>query len=93
MITIEEYNKLPVDCIIRSGLISNSPTGCFMTRDENISLLKFVVVKRIEGWIIYFGLVDWDYEQIARNGDESISLNIIDKVFPCIPEIRELYIH
>ena len=91
LMTIEEYNKLPQD-IIRSGIISNSPTGVFMTRDENLPLLRYVVVKRIEGWVMYLGKLYQSATEIAIHGDKSNTDEYIRRCFPCTDEIFKLYI-
>ena len=91
LITIEEYNKLPKD-IIRRGLISNSSTGVFMTHNDNIPLLRFVVVKRIEGWTLYFGRKIQSYFDISLNGDKSFTELYIRRAFPCTDELYKLYI-
>ena len=91
LITIEEYNKLPKD-IIRHGLISNSSTGVFMSRDENIPLLRFVVVKRIEGWTVYLGRMSQTVTEIYFHGDKSSTEEYIRRCFPCTDEVFKLYI-
>ena len=91
LITIEEYNKLPED-IIRHGLISNSSTGVFMSRDENIPLFRFVVVKRIEGWTVYLGRMSQTVTEIYFHGDKSSTEEYIRRCLPCTDEVFKLYI-
>lgn len=91
LMNIEEYNKLPKG-IIREGVISNSPTGCFMTRDEDLPLLRFVVNKRIDGWTVYFGKETQDYIDILSFGDKSNTKEYIRRAFPCTDEVFKLYV-
>lgn len=93
--TLEEYNKYPTqNLIIRSGLITNSPTGCFMTRDEHLPFLRFVVVTRVEGgWTVYFGRPKESIEDIRSHGDKSNTDIYIRRAFPCTDEVFKLYTH
>ena len=91
VMTIEEYNKLPKG-VIRIGLISNSPTGCFMTRDENIPILRFVVYKQVEGWVVYFGKSMDSITMLLDYGDTSNTEKYIRRAFPCSDEVYKLYV-
>lgn len=93
LMTLEEYRKYPTDnLIIRSGLITNSPTGCFMTRDEKLPFLRFVVVTRIEGmWTVYFGKPEQSMDDIHSHGDKSSNDLYIRRAFPCTDEVFKLY--
>ncbi len=89
--TLEEYDKLPSG-IIATGIISNSPTGCFMTRDGNIPFLYYVVVKDPFGWCVFFGRQDQNVNEIAIAGDISTEETHIRRAFPCTDELYKLYI-
>ena len=92
LMTIEEYNKYPVGLIIRSGLISNSQTGVFMSTDKNIPLLKFVVIKRLNSWTMYLGKEHQSVTDIYLHGDKSNTEEYIRRCFPCTDEVFKLYI-
>ena len=93
--TIEEYDKLPVG-IIRDGIISNSPTGVFMTNDETIPLLRYVVIKEKTGWRVYVGKASKNAYTIRVHGD-GLVLDIlaneeyIKRCFPCNDGVFKLY--
>jgi hypothetical protein len=91
LMTIEEFNKYPIGLIIRSGLISNSPTGVFMTNDDKLPLLRYVIIKRVEGWVMYLGRVNQTIFEIAHNGDKSNTEEYIRRCFPCTDEVFKLY--
>lgn len=86
---LEEYEKLPMG-VISTGLISNSPTGYF-ANTEGSSILRFVVIKRIEGWVVYFGEISRDIEWIKNHGDKSSTEEYIRNAFPCSDELFKLY--
>lgn len=87
----EEFDKLPVG-VIRTGIISNTTTGAFMTRDESLPLLKFVVVKRIEGrWTAYLGKMEQSYLEIENYGDKSRNPLYQRRMFPCVEEVFKMY--
>ena len=90
LMTLEEFEKYPIG-IIRSGIISNSPTGHFATRDDNLLLLRFVVKKRIEGWTVYFDTVNKAEWQILRVGNRAIDELAHRRAFPCTDEVYKLY--
>ena len=90
LISLEEYSKLPQKRI-RTGLISNSPSGCFLTRDQNLPMLKYVVVKRTKGWIVYLGRPKQSAWDIELNGDRSTTEEYIRRCFPCTDEVFKLY--
>ena len=88
-----EYNKYPSDdTVIRSGLISNSPTGCFISSNKDILLLKFVVVKYLEGWKVYFDKPIRSDDYIRVNGNEVYTENFIRNAFPCDEDVFKLYV-
>lgn len=91
LITLEEYEKLPQKRI-RTGIISNSPSGCFLTRNKRLSLLKYVVVKRIEGWVVYFGTASQSAWDIELNGDKAHTEDYIRRCLPCTDEVFKLYV-
>ncbi|KKK64964.1 hypothetical protein LCGC14_2978910 [marine sediment metagenome] len=88
--TLEEYEKLPYT-IIKFGYISNSPSGCFMTRDKDLPMLKYAVVKRTEGWVVYFGRPQQTWADIKLTGDKSNTEEYIRRCFPCTDEMFKLY--
>ena len=91
LMTVEEFKKLPKG-IIRTGCISNSPTGVFMTDDEDLRMLKFVVNKRVEGmWTAYIGRASQTFDDIAKHGDKSFTESYIRRMFPCSDEVFKLY--
>jgi hypothetical protein len=93
MLTLEEYNKIPVGTIFREGISTNSPTGIFMVRNDENRLLKWVAIKRIEGWCIYthwHNMADSGY--VVRNGDKVNDTLNISKLVSCEPALLQLYI-
>lgn len=98
MISIEEYDKLPNDSIIQSGIISNSPTGYFASRDVNLPLLYYVVYKHEIGvWTIYIHKysVNTPLESlisyIKSYGDTITSKEYIKRIFDCDEKVFEKY--
>lgn len=90
IMTIEELNKLEIG-MIRTGTISNSPTGVFMTDDPELTHLTFVVNKRVEGWTVYIGRTSQTFEDILKHGDKSNTEEYIRRMFPCTDEVWKLY--
>lgn len=91
LMTLSEFNKLPMG-ILRDGLISNTPSGVFMTRDENLPLLRYVVIKRIEGWTMYLGKANQDSYHVRTHGDKSNTEEYIRRCFPCEQDVYKLYV-
>lgn len=91
MFDLEEYDKLPNGCIFRTGMISNTPSGIFMTRDDTIPLLKFVLVKENEHfWSGFLGMPGHSDDYLLKHGDRIPFLQI-KKVLHCSEEIEKKY--
>lgn len=94
MLTKEEYDKIPIGTIFREGISTNSSSGIYMTDNDLDRLLKWVAIKRIEGWCIY---IEWkskpcDSEWIAKWGNKVNDTMNVYKLVPCEPAILQLYI-
>ena len=80
MLTIEEFSKYPNTEIFRTGIISDSSTGC--NYDNSGKLIKFVAKKgQIEDWAIYVGPVEWSYDDIRDWGNK---LKFEDSILSCL---------
>lgn len=92
MLTLEEFNKLPAGLIFRSGIVTNSPTGIFLTRDSNLPFLKYVAIKGYANdFTIYIGRITDSEDYIAKNGDKSNNSNTITLCISCDDEVKKLY--
>lgn len=91
MLSIEEYNLLPANSIIKSGIVSNTPNGVFMVRDETIKLLRYIVFKSDFMWTLYIGTIDKSESWLLTSGDKIISRDTIKRLVCCDENVFNLY--
>ena len=51
------------------------------------------VAKRgiIHDWCIYYGLADWDWERVEKEGDKAFTPELIKDLVPCDKDAFEMY--
>ena len=90
MMTIEEFDKLPLDEIFATGVLPNSEEGLFMTRGGGN--LRWVAKKGWgHDWAIYCHWENKSVEWIKESGDKVTSPVNIQKCVPCDAEVFNLY--
>lgn len=89
ILTDDEYGKYP-EGIFRSGLCSDSPTGCNI--DNTGKILKWIAVKfRDRDWAIYLGYPDQSEERIFRHGVKTRDESNIRRLVPCSDVVFSFY--
>lgn len=91
MLTLEEYDKIPIGTIFREGISTNSPSGVYMTTSDTGRLLRWVAIKKFEGWIMYIHWSLSNSEYISRHGDSLSNKDIVKRLIPCTDEVYDLY--
>jgi hypothetical protein len=92
MITIEEFDKIPLGEVFATGVLPNSPDGIFMSRDGGE--LRWVAKKGYGyDWAVYCHWADKTPEWIRDFGDKVYTPEYIQRCVPCTDEVLKLYRH
>jgi len=90
MLDIEAFDKIPAGSTFATGVLPNSPTGIFMTRDGGD--LRWVAVKGYaHDWAVY---CHWAYHSedfVASSGDKVLTPEYVKRCVPCTEEVMERY--
>lgn len=90
MLTLEEFDKIKPGEVFRMGIISNSPTGVFMT--DAGGMLRFVAKKGYANdWTVYIHWATSSWDFIEKSGDKSFTETYIRRCVPCTDEVFKLY--
>ena len=94
MLTLEEFNAIPVGKVFATGTLPNSEEGIYMTNTKYGDELRWVAKKGYApdgDFSVYCHWSFHDTNWIAEHGDKVVGKDNIQKCVPCEPDVIRLY--
>jgi hypothetical protein len=90
ILTLEEFDKLPLGEVFATGVLPNSPEGLFMTNDGGE--LRWVAKKGWgHDWAVYCHWADRSVKWVEESGDKIHTEVYIRRCVPCTDEVFKIY--
>ena len=92
MITLEQFENLPLGQVFATGVIPNSPEGIYMTNSNEGELLRWVAKKGWgHDWAVYCHWATNSEEYVTQSGDKVTTKTYIQRCVPCDDDVFKLY--
>ena len=90
MLTLKEFDALPLGEVFATGVLPNSLEGIFMTNDGGE--LRWVAKKGWgHDWAIYCHWISHNFKWVTEHGDKVHQENHIKRCVPCGNEVFKIY--